>query len=112
MRSQIVVEIGLLGKKSDLCLHARIVQLHAEDFGAAASREDQPHQHLQGGGFAGAIRTKKPKDFALFHDEAQRMQGALRLLSPEANLILLLQPKNFDCRHGETISSETRSEAQ
>src|SRR5580698_3975017 len=94
-----VIEVGLLGQKSDLRLHPRIVDRHAQNPSAARRWKYQAHQELEGSGLACSIRAEKAEDFSLFDGEAQRTQGKFRPLTPEASEVGFFQIKNFDCSH-------------
>ncbi len=50
-----------------------------------ARGEDQPHEHLEGGGFARAVRSEKAENLSFFHGQVQRAQSVLGLLAPEAD---------------------------
>ena len=100
---QVVVEVRLLGQKSDLRLHARIVDFHPQNAGRASGGEDQPHQHLERGGLAGAVRSEEAENLAFLDRQVQRAQGMLRPLAPEAHGVGFFQTKNFDCSHGRSI---------
>ena len=58
---EVVVKVRLLGQKSDLRLHAGIVDFHPQNAGRAAGGEYQSHEQFEGGGFAGAVGPRKPK---------------------------------------------------
>jgi len=103
---EIVIEVGLLGKKTNLRFHSQITEFQAEDFRAPAGREHQAHEHLQCSSLARTIWAKEAENLTLFDDEVQRMQRPFRPLPPEADLINLLQPQDFDRVHEEIISSD------
>src|SRR4029077_10760506 len=65
-RRQIVIEVGLLGKIADFAVHADVVDRFAADARRSSRWENQPHEQLQRGGFAGSIRAEKAEDFAVF----------------------------------------------
>src|ERR1700722_505919 len=99
VRSQVIVEIWLLGKKSDLRLDGRIGPVVPQDAGRTRSREDQPHEHFQRGGFAGAVGTEKAEDFSFFDGEVQRTQRSFRPLAPKADHVRFFQTENFNRSH-------------
>ncbi|OPZ22417.1 MAG: hypothetical protein BWZ10_00425 [candidate division BRC1 bacterium ADurb.BinA364] len=73
---QIIVEIRILGQKSDLGLHRPITQRFAHDACRARRREVNAHQNLDGRGFSGAIRAKQAEDLAFFHVQREIVQRA------------------------------------
>ena len=79
----------MLGKKTDLRLHARIVQFHAQNTSAATAREDETHKNFQGRSFARAIRSQETEELALFHRQVKRRQRSFWPLAPEANAVSL-----------------------
>ena len=76
MRGQIVVEVRLLGKESDLRFDFGIGPVLVQNASGAAGREDQAHQHLQRSRFSRAIGPEESKDLAVLHREMKRLQGA------------------------------------
>ena len=94
---QIVVEVRLLGKKSDLRLDFRIGPFTAQDAGRSGGRKDQSHQHFQSRGFAGAVRAKEAEDLAFFDGQMQRLQGALGPLAPESHHVGFFETEDFNC---------------
>src|SRR5207248_11800260 len=103
-----IVEIGLLGKKSDLRLHARIVQFHAQNAGAASGREDQTHEHLQRRSFSRAVRAQETEYFAILDCEMEGMQSAFRTLAPKAYAVALFQCDDFNRVHTKIIAIKAR----
>src|ERR1043165_2616289 len=97
---EIVVKVRLFGQKTDLGFDDGITPVAAQNAGGATAGEDEPHEELQGRGFAGAVRPKIAKDFALRNGEAKRMKGDLRPLAPKAGQIRLVQTKYLDGSHG------------
>lgn len=49
----------------------------AEDRGAARGRLDEPHQHPDGGGLAGAVGPQEPEDAAVGHAQIESVDGQL-----------------------------------
>ena len=74
---QIVVEVGLLGKKSDLRFHRRIVDFPAQDSRTAAGRIHQAHEQLECRGFAGAVWSEIAKNLAFFDRQMKWAQACL-----------------------------------
>src|SRR5689334_22030701 len=74
LRSEIVVEIRLLGKESDLRANPWILDRAAQHFHAAARRIHETHQQTNGGSFSSAIRTKITKNLAFVHRQRQRFE--------------------------------------
>src|SRR6202044_327756 len=65
MSRQIVVEIWLLGKKSDLRFDLRVGPIVAQDAGRSGGGEHQSHKQLQGCGFAGAIGAEEAENLSV-----------------------------------------------
>src|SRR5882762_3381426 len=61
--SEVLVQIGILGKEPYPCPRPRVRRWPAIDFRRAACRENQPEEHFDGRGLAGAIRPEKTEDF-------------------------------------------------
>ncbi len=99
-RTQMVVEVGLLGQKADLRFHPRIVHRHPQNPRRPRRREHQPHQKLQGCGLARAVRTEKAKNLSLFDRQAKRAQRNLLALPPESDQVTFFQIENFNRCHG------------
>src|SRR3546814_5100064 len=53
----------------------RVAQVQPDHMGLAPGRLEQAAQHLEGGGFAGAIGTEQAEDLALAYLEAHAVGG-------------------------------------
>ena len=102
MRREVVVKVGLLGKKTDLRLDIRIGPIAPQNTRRSRGGEYQAHQELQGRCLPCSIRSEKAEDLPLFYREVQRMQGALRPLAPEPNHVSFFETKNFNGSHGHS----------
>ena len=67
VRSEIVVEVRLLGKKSDLRFDFWIGPLATENASRSRGRKHQAHQHFQSRRLARAIGPEEAENLALFH---------------------------------------------
>src|SRR4029077_3734603 len=103
VRCEVIVEVGLLRQKSDLRLHLRIVNIHAENAGGSARREDQPHEHLERGSLAGAIGTEKSENLSFLDTEVKGLQRALGALAPEADAVGFFETVDFNRGHVSTL---------
>ena len=83
-RGEIIVEIGLFGKIADLAVHPDVFDRTPADARGAGGGENKPHQKLQRGGLAGAVRAEKPEDFAVFHLKREVIERPAHPLAPEA----------------------------
>ncbi len=97
---EMVVEIGLLGQKSNLRFHPRIVHIRPQNPRASSRREYQPHQEFEGGGLARAIGTEEAEHLSLFDGQAERTQRQFRPLAPESNEVAFFQVENLNRSHG------------
>src|SRR4029079_14628519 len=64
LAGEVVVEVGALGQVAEAALGVEIRPRAAEEAHAASRREDQAHEHLDGGGLAGAVGSEEPEDLA------------------------------------------------
>src|SRR5258708_19769676 len=92
---QVVVEIGLFGKESDLRLYRGVGPFPAKKACRASGWEHQAHQQFQGCGFTCSIGAEEAKDLPVLNRELQRVQRALWALPPKAYAISFFQPQNF-----------------
>ena len=92
---EVVVEAEALAHVPDPPLHALGVlrDVHAEHEAGAGGRPEQPAQHADRRGLAGAVRAEEAEDLALVHGERDPVHG---LEGPE----VLAQLADLDgCRH-------------
>ena len=99
VRGQVVVEIRLLGKKSDLRFDFRVGPFAAQDASRPGGREHQAHQHFQRCGLARAVGAEEAKNLSLFDREVERLQGALGPLAPESHHVGFFESEDFNCGH-------------
>ena len=95
-RSQVVVEVGLLGQVTDVPVHFHVADWLAEDSRAPCRGKDQPHQQLDGRRFAGAVRPDKAKHVTHLHLHAQPFERGSLLKVQETEGIFLGQIFNFN----------------
>ena len=69
-RREVIVEVGALGQVADPALGRQARHRQPQHLGAPAGREDEAHQHLEGGGLAGAVGAQEPEDLAAMDVEA------------------------------------------
>src|SRR4029077_4442291 len=99
---QVIVEVGLLGKKADLRFYLRVGPFPAQNARRSRGGEYQAHEQLQCRGFASTVRTEEAEDLAFFDRQVQWTKGARGSLVPEPYPIGCVQTKNLDCRHGHS----------
>ena len=68
----------VLRQVADALLRALARDRRVEDEGPPARREDEPHQHLDGGRLAGAVRPDEAEDLALLDREREVVDGVDR----------------------------------
>src|ERR1043166_841192 len=71
----------------------------SQNAGRAARRKNQPHEQLQRGRFAGAVRAQKTKNLMRLDSERQPIKRAHLTLAPETNFVVLGQVVDFNYRH-------------
>src|SRR4029453_12324072 len=86
---QVVIERGILGKVADAAPNLEIPDRPAKNLGPTRRRGNEPHEKLEGGGRAGAIRPEKAEDFAALDLERQTIQRAVVVPPPEADRVVL-----------------------
>jgi hypothetical protein len=84
LAGEVIVEVGILGKKSDPGLHGRITDRPAQDPGRTGRGIQQLHQQLERGALAGAVRPEKPEDFTLVDRQREAVEGTIRPRPPES----------------------------
>src|SRR6202042_2468563 len=102
---QIIVEIRLLGQKSDFAVHGDIFNRTAANTRGPCGRKDQAHQELERSSFSRAVGAEESEDFALFDLKRQVIERPAQAFTPETGRIVLGQPEDFDCwcSHGSII---------
>ncbi len=80
--AQMVVKVGLFGKKSNLRFHLRIVHVHAQNPGASCGRKHQPISSLRVW-FSRAVWAEEAENFSFFDGQAERPEREFRTLAPE-----------------------------
>jgi hypothetical protein len=92
---QVVVEVRVLRQEAEPLLDLSIGDRPAEDARLPRRREDEPHQHLERRGLAGAVGAEEAEDLVLLDGETDVGDGA-HLLAEEAERERLLQVIGFD----------------
>src|SRR5207248_911362 len=82
-----IVEVGLFGQVGELALHAVVSHRLAEERGIAGRWEEQPEQHLNGGGLARAVAAQEPEDLTLLHGQRKVLDRFDLLLAPDVYIL-------------------------
>src|SRR5260370_21637148 len=77
--AQALIEVELLGEHAHLRLGTQRVapDVHAADEGRAIGGAHQADEHLDGGGFSGAVGAEKAKELAAADDQVEAVDGHL-----------------------------------
>jgi hypothetical protein len=70
-------------------MHADVLNVVAQDPGAARGRKHQPHEELEGGRLAGAVSAQKTEDLTVIDREGESIQGAHFAFAEETDLVVL-----------------------